>query len=122
MTERDCWELAMQVVELIDGTLPAQDVRVVEEHLSRCESCSERVTRLRQVDALIRGAATPLPSNEEWSGLIARATRPVLIHWPRVAAAAVIAIALPLSLRLYSRPSDVPSEDDVITPALDTDL
>jgi anti-sigma factor RsiW len=121
MIELDCSGFAALVGGHVDGTLAAPEAAVLEKHASVCATCRARLDQLRGVDALLRRAPAPLPTKPEWDALLAYATRPA-IRWRIIAAAALISVALPLSLGLLCRSSDAPAGCDPITPSLDTDL
>ena len=122
MIEIDCDGFSTLLGGYVDGTLLAEEVAVVEKHASSCATCAARLSQHRRVDSLLRAAPAPLPTRQEWDALLAHATRPLVIHWRRIAAAALVAIALPLSIGALSRRSDVSAGYDVLTPSLDTDL
>ncbi len=122
MIELDCRGFEALVGRQVDGTLTTGEASVLEKHASSCETCRQRLDRLRDVDALLRRAQVPLPTKPEWDALLAEATRPATIRWRRIAAAALIAVALPVSLGVLCRPSEAQAGYDVLTPGLDTDL
>jgi hypothetical protein len=121
MIELDCSGFAALVGGHVDGALAPQEAAVLEKHASSCATCRARLDTLRGVDALLLGARVPLPTRPEWDALLATAMRPA-VRWRWVAAAALIAVALPLSLGFLCRSPGAPAGYDVLTPSLDTDL
>jgi anti-sigma factor RsiW len=56
----DCCQIDPLVTPFIDGQLPDQDRRAVEEHLRVCPPCRSRVVAEREVHALIRARVPAL--------------------------------------------------------------
>jgi len=127
-----CQELDLRLDDWIDGALPAEAAREVEEHLRGCEACRAEERRLRQLlahaAALPRSVAPPRDlwpeiaeelgkSRWSWQGL--RGFQPVLL-----AAAAAVALALgalvltrvaPENVRTVTMPSATPSTTTLVS-------
>jgi hypothetical protein len=67
------------------------------EHLAGCGECQAGLARLERVGELLRSAPVPAPSELEWARLTLRTRRPV-ISWRMLAAACVVACAIPATL------------------------
>jgi anti-sigma factor RsiW len=120
-----CSELAPKILALLDGELPSGETGTVESHLAACAPCAELRARHERVTGLLRNAPVAVPSAGEWSRILERAREP-LVHWRKVAVAAMLAIALPgiISLVLSSSPlqRDGKCSCDMIAPAFDVGL
>lgn len=122
----------LQLVDLVEGTLPAADMEAADSHLAVCASCRALVADLRSVRAAAatleprvpppdvfvrvqsRLAAEPAPAARlvAWpAGRRARAT------WLAAAASLLVATGVGVSLLVRSSTSPVPSAGDAISTA-----
>lgn len=122
MTEFNCADIERLRNDYVEASLLPEVVEQFETHVSGCPACSESVARLRAVDGGIRALPTPLPTASEWAAVLANARRH-RTSWRRLAAAVILAIALPASLATwYGRSSGAECPCDVFTPGLDADF
>jgi len=59
----DCDKMKDQIADLVTGTLPADRVRTVRQHLSECSSCKEYALRLQKEDQLLSGLFAKFDAN-----------------------------------------------------------
>ncbi len=105
----------------LDGELVGATRAAVESHLAECPVCEQAVGELARVDLLIRNASAPRLSEAE-RARVAAAIRRTPIPWRRLAAAALIAAALPLGISAWFAGARDRSGPDILTPAIDTSL
>ena len=116
-----CEELKELRGAYLDGELAAPARDSVEAHVAGCSECERQLSELGNVDLSIRNAAAPRLTDAERLHIMGALRRPAL-PWGRLAAAALIAAALPLGISAWFARERDPSGIDVITPAIDTSL
>lgn len=68
-----CADISALLDDYIDGALPADQARRVEEHLAGCESCRAEVAGLRSILTDARALPrTVLPAKDLWAGIESR--------------------------------------------------
>lgn len=55
-----CSEAKKQIVSCLDGELRQQDERTMYHHLSVCDSCSEYMDSMSQIDGMLKDSLTPV--------------------------------------------------------------
>jgi hypothetical protein len=86
---------------LLDDELAPAEARSLELHLASCAGCRRERDRLARVTALLLAPAGP--SSVQWSRLVERARRAPSLSWRALAAAVLLAIAIPGSLAFVQR-------------------
>jgi anti-sigma factor RsiW len=72
-----CSDISTRLDDYLDGALPPDQVRQVEEHLAGCDRCRAELAGLRSILADARTLPrTVLPSKDLWSGIEARLPAP----------------------------------------------
>lgn len=72
MTCKDC---VRNVGPYVDGELALRERNEVEAHIGQCRDCRELAEEFRNLDRLAARAAVPAVSEDEWSSVLAAATR-----------------------------------------------
>jgi anti-sigma factor RsiW len=103
MPKPSCQKIDPLVTPFVDGELPDNDRRAVEEHLRACPPCHSRVVAEREVHALIRDKKPALCKAEAPDALHARCWELARLA-PRADAAPSLAtpVALPRRLAPYA--------------------
>ncbi len=112
----NCSDIASLLDDYLDGTLPAEQVRQVEEHLAGCEKCHREVAFNRSLISSARAMPRSiLPAKDLWGGIEPRLpTRPRFVAlpaagrglrspWFQLAAAVALLIAGATLATLYQR-------------------
>lgn len=93
-----CPEEELRMMALLDGELPAEEARSVEEHLRTCSRCTDELRSFEEVIGLTKKARLAEPSDVEWErfqdGLYGRIER--RSGWAFLAAGLVILLGFAL--------------------------
>jgi anti-sigma factor RsiW len=68
--EMACNELVEIVTDYLDGTLPAQELAGVREHLSSCDGCQAHIEQMRATVRVLRSAPEELTSPQAANALV----------------------------------------------------
>jgi hypothetical protein len=91
------------------------------EHLRACPQCAERVRALGRVGELLREAPVPAPTELEWARMLSRVRQSRVPTWRMLAAAAILAVAIPATLAWLLPPRPlIGSGGDLTAPALES--
>jgi len=90
----DCLQVQDRLSAYLDGELPAELRRQVEEHLEACPACREELAWLGRLDKTFDRLAAPSP--DVTSRVMERLRRPPLTWWRSLALAASLVLGLVL--------------------------
>ncbi len=65
-----CNELVEIVTDYLDGTLPAEEVARVRDHLSACDGCQSHIEQMRATVRVLRSAPEEQASPEAAGALV----------------------------------------------------
>lgn len=91
-----CTERRPSIDLLIDGELDPTARADLEAHLAGCSACSKTRALLERTNRALAAPAPPSPV--EWAILLDRARRARSLGWRGLAAAVLLAVAIPASL------------------------
>lgn len=113
-----CSELSPKISRLLDRELSPDEARSVESHLATCADCAAERDRLARVDGLLRVARPP--SEVEWARILSRARRAPSLGWRALAAAVLLAVAIPGAVAIAIRRDASSCRCDPISPVVVT--
>lgn len=95
----DCEMLRSRLDAYMDGELPEEEIRALEDHARECEDCRRELAAAKLMRDVLHdmdeGIAVPLEAQAAWRGAVrAEARRRGMRRWTRVACAAAAALVL----------------------------
>jgi anti-sigma factor RsiW len=108
LADMDCKQAISLIHDYLDENLPAMDVASLEQHLSQCTDCRNRLKRLELTEAMVRSLAEP-PVPDDLSERIMRSLpkrkRNAGVGWikrhPGLAVASVFLVIMAASFFTY---------------------
>lgn len=89
----NCNKYQLKLSNLVDNELAEKDLKLIEEHLTQCVSCQQKLTKLKQIKLQVNNLVAPAISpgfEEQLQQKIQQLNQPKRSYIPWAAAATII--------------------------------